>query len=125
MTEKVIVVGVWFVSTALVAQTELGILAKSVTELGITLALVVFFVWQTYIREKGMNRRINDLELYQKDKVIENSEKVTEAMVRSANATEQQADATQAMSERLEHLATTLEARPCAAQDLMQLPQRK
>ena len=79
-----------------------------VQQVGLPVALVVFFVWQTWKREKALVRRIEGLENGQRDMLVRMAAESSSAITENARAMKSQAEALTKFTDRLL-------ARPCMA----------
>ena len=79
-----------------------------VQKVGLLVALVVFFVWQTWKREKGLVRRIETLENGQREMLVRMATESACAISENAKAMGEQAAA-------LAKFTDQIMARPCMA----------
>jgi hypothetical protein len=70
-----------------------------ITDFGFPIALVMFFVWNSWKREERLANRITDLEKFQQEKLLEIAQQCAEAIVDNTAA--------------LNRLIKALEDRPC------------
>lgn len=65
----------------------LNALATIATSVGLSSALILFFVWQAWKREERLTTRIENLEDFSRTKLIELARETTSALLKDAEAT--------------------------------------
>lgn len=77
-----------------------------VKQFGLPVALVIFFVWNSWVRENRLAKRITDLELFINEHMLKIIENATTAIVNSTTANEK-------VAQGLQRLVEQLSQRPC------------
>ena len=86
---------------------------RAVETLGICTTLVIFFVWQSWIREKRLALRIDALEQFAETTILSLVKKTTIAIRNSTHALKETSKACNDLRDSMKELTVELRARPC------------